>query len=209
MADSDDDGRRQIEAYLGRVRRGLRSLGEEDTSEILEELRSHILDAARAEGPATAASVGAALSRLGRPETLAGEYATNEMLLRAEVTRSPFRILETLFRWASLSLGGFLALLASIGGYLLGGVCLLCAALKPFHPATAGLWTFPDDGGVAISLRLGFGLPPPGAHELLGWWIVPVGWIVGWALVVLTTRFSLFCLRFQRSVPPGSLPRLP
>src|SRR5579862_4225211 len=141
MADSDV-GRREIEAYLNRVRRGLRALDEEDVREILEELKSHILDESGAGGETTAASVASTLARLGRPEELAGEYATDDLLLRAEVTRSPVRVLETLFRWGSLSFAGFFALLLSIAGYFLGGVFLLCAALKPFHASSAGLWSY-------------------------------------------------------------------
>ena len=41
-----------------------------------------------------------------------------------------------------------------------------------------------------ISLRLGFGSAPPGGRELLGWWIVPIGLVVGCGLVMLTTRFG-------------------
>ena len=203
MADSDV-GRREIEAYLNRVRRGLRALDEEDVREILEELKSHILDESGAGGETTAASVASTLARLGRPEELAGEYATDDLLLRAEVTRSPVRVLETLFRWGSLSFAGFFALLLSIAGYFLGGVFLLCAALKPFHASSAGLWSYEDGGGRAFSLRLGFGAPPPGAHELLGFWVVPLGWVLGWTLVVLTTRFALYCLKRYRvsRVPP-------
>jgi len=69
-------------------------------SRIVEELRSHILDKASANGEATAAGVDAALAALGRPEDLAREYVTDAVLARAEVSRSPVRILKSLFRWA-------------------------------------------------------------------------------------------------------------
>ena len=64
--------------------------------------------------------VDAALAALGSPEELASEYMTDKLLARAEVSRSPVRILESLFRWASLSVAGFFVFLASIVGYLLG-----------------------------------------------------------------------------------------
>jgi hypothetical protein len=132
---------------------------------------------------------------------------TDNLLARAEVSRSPVRILASLFRWASLSIAGFFAFLASVVGYFLGVSFILCAVLKPVHPQTAGLWVLPagaDD--LMISLRLGFGSAPPGGREVLGWWIVPIGLVAGCGLVILTTRFGLWCVRrYRRSrvFPPG------
>jgi hypothetical protein len=106
------------------------------------------------------------------------------------------QILKSLFRWASLA--GFLVLLGSLAGYFLGIVFVLCALLKPFHPRTAGLWVIPDGvGDFTISVRLGFGNPPAG-REVLGWWIVPLGLIAGCGLVMLTTRFAVWCVRRYR-----------
>jgi len=193
------DAQQRIEAYLGRLRRRLRGINDEDAREIVEELRSHITDKAAASGQVTAAGVDAALAGLGSPEELASQYMTDDLLARAESSRSPLRILESLFRWASLSVAGFLVLLGSIAGYFLGVVFFLCAALKPFHPHSAGLWILPDSAGDAsISLRLGFGSAPAGGREVLGWWIVPLGLVVGCGLVMLTTRFALWCARQYR-----------
>ncbi len=165
----------------------------------MEELRSHIVEKAAGSGEMTAAAVEAALAALGSPEDLASQYVTYELMARAEVSRSPVRVMESLFRWASVSVAGFLVLLGSIAGYWLGGAFLLCAALKPFHPRTAGLWTFSDSAGVEVSLRLGFGSAPAGGRELLGWWIVPLGLLIGCGLVMLTTRFALWCARRYRA----------
>jgi hypothetical protein len=169
-----------------------------DAREIVEELRSHITEKAAEGGQVTAAGVDTALARLGSPEDLASQYTTDALLARAEVSRSPLRILESLFRWASLSIAGFLVLLTSIVGYFLGGTFMWCAVLKIVHPQTAGLWVFPNGGDTGISLRLGFGSPPLGGRDALGWWIVPAGLIVGCGLVMLTTRFALWCARQYR-----------
>jgi hypothetical protein len=96
------DAQQRIEAYLGRLRQRLRGMNDEDAREIVEELRSHITDKAAADGEITAAGVDAALAALGNPEELASQYTTDNLLARAEVSRSPARILESLFRWASL-----------------------------------------------------------------------------------------------------------
>jgi hypothetical protein len=200
------DAQQTIEAYLSRLRQRLRGMNDDDVREIVEEMRSHITDKAAAGGEVTAAGVAAAISRLGTPEELASQYTTDDLLARAEVSRSPFRILEGLFRWASLSVAGFFVLMGSLLGYFLGATLVLSALLKTIHPRTAGLWLFPsgpDD--YELSLRMGFGAVPLGGRELLGWWIVPAGLFVGCGLVVLTTRFALWCVRQYRK--SGALPQ--
>src|SRR5580704_4835991 len=201
------DAPHKIEAYLGRLRQLLSGMNAEDAREIVEELRSHITEKAAESGQVTAAGVDSALARLGSPEELASQYTTDALLARAEVSRSPVRILESLFRWASLSIAGFFAFLVCLVGYLLGVSFVLCALLKPIHPLTAGLWILPAGANdFMISLRLGFGSAPPGGREVLGWWIVPIGLVVGCGLVMLTTRLGLWCVRQYRTsrvLPPA------
>ncbi|HKV80581.1 MAG TPA: DUF1700 domain-containing protein [Candidatus Sulfotelmatobacter sp.] len=193
-----DDAQQKIDAYLNRLRERLRGLRAEERREIVEELRSHLVEKA-AVGGMTATAVDAALESLGKPEELAREYVTDELLARAEVSRSPLRILDSLFRWASLSIAGFFVLLGAITGYFLGVVFLLVAALKPFHPETAGLWASRDAAGdLSLSLHMGFGYAPVGGREVLGWWIVPIGLPLGCLLVILTTRFGVWCARLYR-----------
>jgi hypothetical protein len=195
------DAQQKVEAYLGRLRQLLllRGMNAEDAREIIEELRSHLMDKVAASGEATDAGVDAALAALGSPEELAKEYMTQNLLARAEASRSPVRILESLFRWASLSAAGFFVLVGSMTGYFLGTVFLLVAALKPFHPQTAGLWLLRDStGDPEISIRLGFGSVPAEGRDVLGWWIVPIGLLAGCAVLMLTTRFALWCARQYR-----------
>jgi hypothetical protein len=189
----------KIEQYLSDVRSRLRGLGEEQVSEIIAELRTHIAERAAPAGELTIDGVSAALRTLGSSEDLAREYAADEVLARAEISRSPLRLLDSLFAWATMSVAGFLVLIGAISGYFVGVVLLLVALLKPFHPSTAGLWALrngPDD--LELSVRMGFGAPPSNGHELLGWWIVPLGIVIGCGLVILTTRFALWCVRMYR-----------
>jgi len=128
----------------------------------------------------SAAGVQAALANLGNPERLAREYVTDNLLARAEVSWSPWRILHRLFRWASFSFAGFFVLLGAVSGYLLGGTLMSCAVFKTIHPHTAGLWVYGRSASdLTFSLRMGFGGPLPDARELLGWSIVPIGLLVG------------------------------
>jgi hypothetical protein len=193
------DAQQRVEAYLGRLRQFLRGMNAEDAREIVEELRSHLMDRVATSREATDAGVDAALAALGSPKELAKEYMTQNLLARAEASRSPVRILQSLFRWASLSAAGFSVLVGSMMGYFLGTVFILVAALKPFHPQTAGLWLLPDStGDPEISFRLGFGSVPGAARDVLGWWIVPIGLLAGGAVLVLTTRVALWCARQYR-----------
>jgi|SRR5271165_405844 len=201
------DAQPRIEAYLGRLQQRLRGMNDDDVREIVEEMRSHLTDKAAAGGELTAAGIDAAIAALGTPEELASQYVTDDLLARAEVSRSPLRILESLFRWASLSVAGFFVLMSTLLGYFLGTTLALSALLKTIHPHTAGLWVIPDGAGdYDLSLRLGFGSVPVGGRELLGWWIVPAGLFVGCGLVVLTTRFALWSVRQyrkSRALPQG------
>ena len=193
------DVQQRIEAYLSKLRGRLRGVSGEEVREIVEELRSHIMDKAAASGEVTAAGVDAALAALGSPEELASQYMTDNLLARAEVSRSPLQILKSLFRWASLSVAGFFVLLGSIVGYFFGVVLMLVAVAKLFHPRTAGLWTYSDGAGsLEFSFRLGFSSAPVGGKDLLGWWIVPIGWLAGCGLVMLTTHIAVWFVRKYR-----------
>lgn len=198
------DAQQRIEAYLGRLRQRLRGVKDEEVREIVEELRSHIMDKLAADklaasGEVIAAGVDAALAALGSPEELASQYITDNLLARAEVSRSPLQILKSLFRWASLSVAGFFVLLGSIVGYFFGIVLMLVAVAKLFHPRTAGLWTYRDStGDLGLSFRLGFGSVPGIGHDVLGWWIIPIGWLVGCGLMMLTTHIAVWFVRQYR-----------
>ena len=197
------DGQEKIEAYLANVRAKLHGLNRHEAREIIDELRGHILDKAAAEGEITSAGVDSALAALGSPAALAQDYAVEALRARAEGGRTPGHVLEGLFRWAGLSTSGFLVLLSSTAAYLAGGAFALCAFLKPFHPHTAGLWMMPGGpGDTEISLRLGFGSAPEGGREMLGWWIVPLGFMVAWGLVMLARRHTATWDRRHRGSSP-------
>jgi|ERR1700733_3835646 Protein of unknown function (DUF1700) len=193
-----DEAKQKIEAYLGKLRAQLRGFKDQQVAEIVAELRSHIMDKLAAGSEATAAQVDAILAALGSPEELASQYVTDNLLARAEVSRSPLRMLDSLFHWATLSVAGFFVLLGSVIGYFFGVVFILVAVFKVIHPQTAGLWLLHDStGDREFSFRMGFGSAPTG-RDLLGWWILPLGLLAGCALVTLTTRFALWCVRQYR-----------
>jgi len=70
-----------------------------------------------------------------------------------------------------------------------------------------GLWAFHDaTGDLNLSFRLGSADPPAGAHELLGWWIVPLGVLAALVLILSTSRLAQWCVRkFRASTLAGTL----
>ena len=165
-----------IDAYLRELRRQLGDAP--DADDIVAEIRSHIDDA----GP----DVAATLARLGSPSYLAALYGIDR-------GSSPLVLLRGLARWATVSVLGFPALAATIIGYLLAVSFLLAALIKPFAPHRTGVWQL---AGGEFSLRLGLlEPPPPHAVELLGWWIVPLGFAAGALVFAITPWFGRWTIR--------------
>ena len=136
---------------------------------------------------------------MGTPEELASRYRTDELLKRAQITRSPLVSLRSLFRWATLSFAGLVVLLVSVFGYSLGGGLVIIGALKLVWPRATGFWMefYPDGSPKSASGGFGSGYAsqPPAGREVLGWWLVPVGLILGSALLFLTFRFGSWSIR--------------
>jgi hypothetical protein len=180
-----------VDAYLAELRARLCSLPQDQTTEIIKEIRSHIRDAASARGGMTEAGVNAILSRLGPAATLAASYVTDALLTRAERKRMPWTILRAVFHWATLSVKGFLLLLLCVSGYLFGASFFLAALAKPFNPKV-GVWLI-DEG--TYSLVLGMTNRAPQGHELLGWKIIPIGFALGGGTILLTSHFAQWSIR--------------
>lgn len=193
-----DDGARRLDTYMKEMRRLLRGLPEAEVSEIVAELRSHVHDSG-AEGATSESDVAAALDRLGSPEELASLYRTDRLLVRAGRGGSPWLLPWSLLRWASVSVAGGLVLLTVVAGYVVAASFLVAALVKPFAPDRAGLWWLGED---TISLHLGLSAPPPG-QELLGWWIVPLGLLMGYGAFSLASRFGRWAIRRFRRSPLG------
>lgn len=187
----------RIDTYLMNLRRCLRELPAEDVNDILREIRSHILDRAEAAGELTDERIVEILKALGRPEDIGPLYESEAMITRARASFSPSLILRTTLRWAMRSLVGLVVFIAGLFGYGIAAGFLISAVLKPFMPNEVGMWVY--RGGLTIG---SIGGVQPGARELLGWWLIPVGIIAGALFLIATTRFLRWMLRFARRVTP-------
>lgn len=187
------ESQKTIDTYLAALRKELRELMDEDANDIVEEIRAHILD--KISGGASPEKISSTLTALGRPEELAGRYRTDELLRRAQHSHSPLLSMHSLFRWAGLSFGGLIVFVVSVLGYTLGGALVMFGALKAIWPRGTGLWEnhYPD-GTWSLNLSFSSGNAPAG-RDLLGWWLLPIGLIVGTAILYATFRFGSWSIR--------------
>ena len=192
------DGSRMLEVYLGELGAALGGLPPDARTEILAELRSHVRDSAGS-GLAEPA-VAAALARLGPAAELAARYEAEGLFARAERSHSPWLLASALARLASESLIGAFALIGLVCGYLLAVSFFLAALSKPFAPSRTGLWLLP---GGELSLHLGWVTGAQTGRELLGWWIVPLGLLLGAATCWATPRLARRAIRRSRRPRPG------
>jgi hypothetical protein len=192
-----------LDDYLGDLRARLRGLSPAEVEDILAELRSHVRDSGAPGRQPTDAEVTAVLARLGSPAELAAAYLADRLIQEAERTRSPWRLVKGLFRWAALSVAGSFTLCGVIVGYLVASSFFLAALVKPFRPDRAGLFRTAGDH---LSLRLGLSASVPPGDELLGWWLVPLGLLLGGMAYWLTASLARWAIRRyrRRPLPPSS-----
>lgn len=190
MTSHDQPIQTRIDSYLMRLRRSLGELPPEDVNDILREIRGHILERAEAAGEMTDETLMRILRELGQPEDIGPLYQSDAMVARARSSFSPSLMLRTTLRWGMRSFAGFVVFLAALVGYGTALGFLACAVLKPFMPDQVGMWV--HAGGFTI----GTVSAHETAHELLGWWIIPVGLIAGALLLVWTTHALRWLLRY-------------
>jgi len=182
----------KIDSYLTQLRRSLGELPPDEVSEILKEIRGHILERAEASGELTEERLVAILKALGSPEQIAPLYQTDALVAQARASLSPRVVMRGIHRWSTISAWGFGLFVLGVVGYATGSALALAGLLKIFSPARIGAWVGPHaifDIGVNSD---------PAARDVLGWWLVPVGLIGGAVLFLVTTRVLRWTLRFAR-----------
>lgn len=191
------DSQRAIDSYLAALRKQLRDLMEEDVNDIVEEIRAHILD--KTATAAVPEQVEQTLKALGTPETLASRYRTEELMKRAHAHRSGAQVALLVIQRIGAVLFGLAAFAVSIVGYCIGGGLVVLAVMKIVWPHGTGLWESRGPGADwGLSFSGGSGTAPPNSHDLLGWWLVPIGFVVGTGLFYATYRFGAWVIRMLR-----------
>jgi uncharacterized membrane protein len=182
----------KIDAYLMQLRRSLNELPPEEVSEILKEIRGHILERAETSGELTEEKLVAILKALGSPEQIAPLYQADALVARARSSLSPRVVMRGIHRWSTLSVWGFVLFVLGLVGYATGASLIMSGLLKIFLPGKIGAWVGPHalfDIGANND---------PAARDVLGWWLVPLGLLGGPAVIMATTRILRWTLRFAR-----------
>lgn len=185
-----------VERYLERVREGLRGVPRADVDDILRELRAHVEERSEADGNRESA-----LRSLGDPSELARQYRNERVAARVECSRSPLVVLHSLVLLRGRSVAGWAVLLLAALGYAWAIALAAAAFEKVFEPRDVGLWL--DPGAWLPRLRVD-GPGPPGARELLGWWLIPAALVACAVLVSLTRRFGLWWIHRSRDLRASS-----
>jgi hypothetical protein len=174
----------QIEGYLTALRLHLGPLTIAEREEIVREIGAHVRDSAEESG----ASIESVLARLGPAEELATQYRDGLLIRKASRSISPVLLLRASVRLATKGVFGVLVFFVGLFGYSMGGGLVLTALLKPILPGHTGVWL--DGSGHYMSS--GVLCPPPGssAHEVLGFWYIPLALAAG-SLALLATTWAI------------------
>ena len=181
----------RIDSYLAQLRRCLGELPPEEVRDILQEIRGHILDRAEASGELTEERLVAILKALGRPEEIAPLYQVDSVVAKARGSFSPRLVMRGIHRWSVVSGWGLVLFVLGVVGYATGFSLMLTGVLKIIWPHEVGAWVGPGKFSIGTNSSLG-------AHDVLGWWLVPVGLGLGALVVMGTTRLLRWTLRFAR-----------
>jgi uncharacterized membrane protein len=177
-----------IEVYIARLRKALSGFSVGEREDIVEEIRTHIVDRVAESG----LTVEETLARLGPAEELAKDYRSGALVRRARSSFSPWTILRATFRWAMTGVHGLSVFFLAVLGYGGGTALILAALLKPLFPEQTGVWIGPDD--FVIGFR-----PSPEAHEMLGPWFTQIALALGTLFFIVTTLVVRRLLpRFRR-----------
>ncbi len=140
-----------IDRYLETLRSALDDVPPSERHEVVEEIRTHILERIEQAGEVSESGASEILRAVGDPKELAAQYKTEVMLRRAVRSKSPWLLLNTTLRWSLTGFTGLIAFLLTVMGYGSATVCYLCAVLKPLFPSKIGLWVGPE-----LMLTLGY-----------------------------------------------------
>jgi hypothetical protein len=174
----------EIGNYLTSLRTHLGPIAVAEREEIVREIGAHIRDSAEQSG----AGVPAILARLGSAEDLAAQYREGLLIRRASLSFSPLVLLRATLRLATKGVSGVIVFFWGLFGYAIGAGMVLTALMKPFLPANTGVW-FSREGRM-LDTGVMFPPPAPPAHEVLGWWYIPIMLILG-SITLLVTTFAI------------------
>jgi hypothetical protein len=176
----EEVSRRLWDNYVERIESKLEPLQPAARAEIVQELKTHLLDSIRHDAAdEESVRVLNATEKLGRPEEYLEPIVTDRIIEEGATTYNPIWVLKGLGRTLTRGMKKMaLGLLFGIG-YLLAVGVVVVGLLKPFYPNHVGL--FYEPGNME---RFVFGVieQTDGMTEVLGYWVIPLSLIVGLAI---------------------------
>ena len=214
-----------VDEYCKRLSKALHKVPSPERDDFVREVRSHILERVNAKSEITAHALTEIFRAVGEPRELAAEYRTQAMLREATRDKAswlmrPWVLLRTTLRWGLTSLTGLVVFFVTLIGYGCTIVFYLCALLKPIFPSRIGLWLAAQhtlslgywNGRSSETEVYGLSVRPPISfvfgtlgptdgpiRELLGYWLIPVGFLCGALFFIAITIFVRWLIgRFRR-----------
>lgn len=166
-----------IHDYIKSLSKYLSRLEKSEAEDVIREIESHIYDVLESQpGQWEPEEI---LEGFGSPRDLAAQYVDH--MVAGTPPPKGFKAIQTVKKGATKSLyyvTGFL-------GYWLSLTFFIIALFKPFSPDTVGLWVSEHGESIVVGIM---DTTIEGTNEILGWWIIPIFLILGFASFYFTKR---------------------
>ncbi len=192
-----DVGEARINGYLFVLQRSLKTfLPADAVRDAVREIESHVREriAAADATPNEREALERILLELGPPLRVAQAYSAERTIDEAVATGRFIPMLRALWHLAVSTVVGFFVGLGALIGYLIGGMSILVAFLKPFFPHNVGIQFV---NGIPIGPAAEFPLPP-GTDLRGGYWVIPIALALGFGVLALTHRCVRWYLAWWR-----------
>lgn len=178
-----------IDDYLRRLKSHLRGLPMAERERLVLEIRTHL------EGRATAGALNEAIDSFGPAEKLAQGFVDDFALIKARTPKTTeekaLSVAIAALRYLGVGALGFLSLML----FMFGGGAVLIAICDIVYPRHVGVFVYDSpDGtvhGVNATAMLGEGVEPPLGIDVLGNWII----LIGFGLAALLITLGVLILR--------------
>jgi hypothetical protein len=179
-----ETGESRVRGYLFVLERSMRAtVSRTLVEDAVREVESHIRErvAESSSMPNEREALAQILMQLGPPATVARAYSLELMMDEAIIGGRVVAVVRTLFHVGMTGVTSFLAALGLFTGYSIAAGFVAVGMLKPIFPHNVGFWSV---GGLR---NLGAQFPAPvGVEPSGGYWIIPLCFTIGFALLALT-----------------------
>lgn len=176
----------RVRGYLFVLERSLRTfLPPEVTADAVREVESHIRERAHQADPLSNehTALERVLRELGPPLQVAQAYSLEMTVDEAIATGRVTPMARAFWHVATTTLGGFLAAVMVLWGYMAGGILMAAAVIEPFHPEHV-VFTFTY---IIPVIRFSYPSIPSGVDHG-GYWVIPFAVLCGLGILVGTHR---------------------